>query len=85
MTETPNVLIACEYSGIGRDAFRAAGFNAISCDLEPTLRPGPHYQGDVRDILKNPRRFFGGPIHMMVAHTPCTYLTNAGARGSATR
>ena len=46
-----NVLIACEYSGTVRDAFIAAGHNALSCDLLPSERPGPHYQGDVRDVL----------------------------------
>lgn len=80
MTDSINVLVACEMSGIGRDAFRAAGFNAISCDLEATLKPGPHHQGDVRDILSDPHSFFGGPIHLMIAHPPCTYMTNAGAR-----
>ena len=46
------VLIACEYSGIVRDAFIAAGHDAVSCDFLPTEKPGPHYQGDVLDILK---------------------------------
>jgi len=46
-----NVLIACEYSGTVRDAFLAAGHDALSCDLLPTEKPGPHYQGDVRDVL----------------------------------
>ena len=45
------VLIACEYSGRTRDAFIRAGFDAMSCDLLPTEVPGPHYQGDVRDVL----------------------------------
>lgn len=76
----PNILVACEYSGIVRDAFRRRGFNAMSCDLLPTDAPGPHYQGDVFDVLKDPGRFFGGPIHMAVMHPPCTFLTNAGAR-----
>jgi hypothetical protein len=67
------VLVACEFSGIVRDAFIAAGHDAVSCDLEPTESPGPHYQGDVRDIL-------GDGWDLMVAHPPCTYLTNAGVR-----
>jgi hypothetical protein len=46
------VLVACEYSGTVRDAFISRGHDAISCDLLPTDIPGPHYQGDVRDILK---------------------------------
>jgi hypothetical protein len=45
------VLVACEYSGRVRDAFIRAGHNAISCDLLPTDVPGPHYQGDVMDII----------------------------------
>ena len=46
-----NVLIACEQFGVIRDAFIARGHNAVSCDLMPTRVPGPHYEGDVRDIL----------------------------------
>ena len=65
------VLIACEYSGVVRDAFVAKGHDAMSCDLLPTDRPGKHYQGDVRDILDD-------GWDLMVAHPPCTYLTNAG-------
>ena len=45
------VLVACEYSGTVRDAFRARGHDAWSCDLLPTERPGPHYQEDVREII----------------------------------
>lgn len=67
------VLIACEYSGTVRDAFIRMGHDAISCDLLPTEVPGPHYQGDVTDIL-------GDGWDLMVAHPPCTYLSNAGAR-----
>jgi hypothetical protein len=47
------VLIACEYSGTVRDAFIAAGHDAMSCDLLPSDRPGPHYQGDIVDILRD--------------------------------
>lgn len=67
------VLIACEFSGIVRDAFIARGHDAMSCDLLPTERPGPHYQGDVRDIL-------GNGWDLMIAHPPCTYLCRHGAR-----
>jgi hypothetical protein len=67
------VLIACEFSGIVRDAFREAGHDAVSCDLLPTERPGPHIQGDVREVL-------GDGWDLMVAHPPCTYLSRAGAR-----
>jgi hypothetical protein len=67
------VLIACEYSGTVRDAFIAKGHDAMSCDILPTDVPGPHYQGDIMDILH-------GGWDLMVAHPPCTYLSNAGAR-----
>ena len=62
------VLVACEYSGVVRDAFIAKGHEAISCDLLPTDKPGLHYQGDVFDII-NER------WDLMIAHPPCTYLT----------
>lgn len=65
------VLIACEYSGRVRDAFLAAGHDAMSCDLLPTDSPGPHYQGDVFDII-------GDGWDLMVAHPPCTYLSVSG-------
>ena len=65
------VLVACEYSGIVRDAFRALGHTAMSCDLLPTERPGPHYRGDVRDILDR-------GWDLMIAHPPCTYLSVSG-------
>jgi hypothetical protein len=68
------VLIACEYSGAVRDAFRAAGHDAMSCDLLPTDAPGPHYQGDVRDVLQP------GRWDLMIAHPPCTHLAVSGAR-----
>lgn len=67
------VLVACEFSGIVRDAFLARGHEAMSCDLLPTESPGPHYQGDVRDVI-------GDGWDLMVAHPPCTYLSNAGVR-----
>ena len=67
------VLVACEYSGTVRDAFRARGHGAMSCDLLPTEKPGPHYQGNVRDIL------YDG-WDLMIAHPPCTHLAVSGAR-----
>ena len=67
------VLVACEYSGAVRDAFIALGHDAMSCDLLPTDAPGPHYQGDVRDLLDY-------PFDLMVAHPPCTHLSVSGAR-----
>ena len=65
------VLIACEFSGIVRDAFAAKGHDAWSCDLLPTERPGNHIQGDVREILND-------GWDLMIAHPPCTYLTVCG-------
>lgn len=67
------VLVACEYSGIVRDAFIAKGHEAMSCDLLPTERSGPHYQGDVRDVINY-------PWDLMIAHPPCTHLSVSGAR-----
>ena len=64
------MLVACEYSGIVRDAFLAAGHEAMSCDLLPTESPGPHYQGDVRDVLHK-------GWDLMIAHPPCERLTVA--------
>lgn len=67
------VLVACEYSGAVRDAFLAAGHDATSCDLLPTESEGPHYQGDVFDIINN-------GWDLMIAHPPCTHLAVSGAR-----
>lgn len=67
------VLVGCEYSGTVRDAFIRAGHDAMSCDLLPTDAPGPHYQGDVRDIL-------GDGWDLAVFHPPCTHLAVSGAR-----
>lgn len=67
------VLVACEYSGAVRDAFLSAGHDAMSCDLLPTDVAGPHYQGDVRDVL-------GDGWDLMIAHPPCTHLAVSGAR-----
>ena len=72
------VLIACEYSGTVRDAFRAQGHDAMSCDLLPTDRPGPHHQGDVFDII-------GDGWDMMIAHPPCTHLAVSGAKHFAAK
>lgn len=67
------VLVACEFSGVVRDAFNTAGHEAMSCDLLPSETDGPHYQGDVRDVLDY-------PWDLMVAHPPCTDLAVSGAR-----
>lgn len=65
------VLVACEYSGRVREAFKAMGHDAWSCDFLPTEQPGQHIQGNVLDILPD-------GWDMMVAHPECTYLTNSG-------
>lgn len=70
------VLVACEYSGAVRDAFIRGGHQAMSCDLLPTDSPGPHHQGDVREIL-------GDGWDLMVAHPPCTYLSVSGMHWTA--
>jgi len=67
------VLIACEYSGTVRDAFIRGGHDVMSCDLLPTDKPGPHYQGDVFDIIND-------GWDLMIAHPPCTHLAVSGAR-----
>ena len=64
------VLVACEFSGIVRDAFKARGHDAWSCDLLPTEREGQHIQGDVLEILDD-------GWELMIAHPPCTYLSYA--------
>lgn len=69
------VLVACEYSGVVRDAFRARGHDAWSCDLLPCDRdPAFHYQRDVLEIIQ------GGVWDLMISHPPCTYLTVTGNR-----
>ena len=65
------VLIACESSGVVRDAFRARGHFAMSCDLLSAERPGPHHQGDVRELLDQ-------EWDLLIAHPPCTYLSVSG-------
>jgi hypothetical protein len=67
------VLVACEFSGTVRDAFISKGHDAMSCDLLPTDKPGPHYQGDVFDIIND-------GWDLMIAHPPCTYLSYAATR-----
>jgi hypothetical protein len=67
------VLVACEYSGIVRDAFARQGFEAWSCDILDTEVPGNHYKGSVLDIIND-----GWDI--MIGHPPCTYLTFSGKK-----
>jgi site-specific DNA-cytosine methylase len=70
------VLIACEFSGIVRDAFIKQGHDAISCDLLPSEVLGPHHHEDVRDYLYEPKEFWD----LMIAHPPCDHLAVSGAR-----
>jgi hypothetical protein len=74
------VLVACEFSGIVRDAFTARGHLAVSCDLLPSETAGPHIQGDVRDVLEG-----GSSWDLLIAHPPCRYLAVSGARWFAQR
>jgi hypothetical protein len=72
------VLVACKYSGRVRDAFLARGHDAMSCDMLPTEAPGPHYQGDVFDIIRH-------GWDLMICHPPCTHLAVSGARHFAAK
>jgi len=74
MTNSPRVLVACEYSGIVRDAMTNAGADAISCDLLPSESPGPHHQGDVEKF------FSENQFDLVIAHPPCTALCVSGNR-----
>jgi len=67
------ILVACEFSGIVRDAFIAKGHDAMSCDLRDTERPGPHYKGDIFNILY-------ADWDLVIAHPPCDNLCVSGAR-----
>ena len=67
------VLVACEFSGIVRDAFIRNGHDALSCDLLPSETPGPHYQGDIKEVLNT-------EYDLIIAHPPCTRLANSGVR-----
>lgn len=68
------VLVACEMSGAVRDAFIRLGHDAISCDIQASESDfGPHYQGDVRDLLDY-------PFDLMIAHPPCTHIAVSGAK-----
>lgn len=67
------VLVGCEFSGVVRDAFLARGHDAMSCDLLTTDSPGPHYQGDVFDIIDD-------GWDLAIFHPPCTHLAVSGAR-----
>ncbi len=67
------ILVACEFSGVVREAFKAKGHDAWSCDLLPSEIPGHHFEGNVLDVL-------GEGWDLMIAHPPCTHLAVSGAR-----
>jgi site-specific DNA-cytosine methylase len=73
------VLVACEFSGIVRDAFNARGHDAWSCDTLPSERPGKHLQQRIQDVLRWPGVTFP-KFDLMIAFPPCTYLAVSGAR-----
>lgn len=70
-----NVLCACEFSGMVREAFKSKGHYAMSCDLLDTEIPGNHYKGDIRHLLDRENYW-----DLMIAHPPCTHLAVSGAR-----
>jgi len=78
MAKRMKVLIACEFSGVVREAFAKRGHDAWSCDLLPTEIPGQHYQGDVLDLLVFGYRWNNWDL--LIAHPPCTHLAVSGAR-----
>ena len=67
------VLRACEYSGVVRDAFLLGGHEAMSCDILDTESPGPHYKGDLFDVIDY-------PWDLAIFHPPCTHLSVSGSR-----
>ena len=67
------ILVACEFSGMVREAFRKKGHDVTSCDLLDSEIPGKHYRGDVRDLLDQ-------KWDLMIAHPPCTHLAVSGAK-----
>lgn len=74
LSRTPaRAIVACEFSGIVRDALLDAGLWAVSCDLLPSERPGPHMQCDIRSVDLS-------EFDLMIAHPPCTHLAVSGAR-----
>lgn len=69
-----NVVIACECSGIIRDAFIAKGHKAFSCDFQATEKPGPHFQGDILNVFGKKH------IDLLIGHPPCTFLALSGTQ-----
>lgn len=69
-----NVLVACEYSGVVRDAFTRKGHYAVSCDFLDSEKPGMHYKGNVLDIL------YSYHWDLLIGHPECTYVCNSSAK-----
>lgn len=80
MSVPMRVLVACEFSGTVREAFRSLGHDAWSCDLLPTETPGPHIQGDILEVLQDWERW-----DLLIAHPPCTYLASSGLHWNTRR
>lgn len=78
-----NVIVACEFSGAVREAFRARGHSALSVDLLPSEQPGWHFQGDIRTVLGAAGRSLGDgwTPDLLIAFPPCTYLCSSGCTG----
>lgn len=68
-----NVLLGCEESGVVRDEFEKLGHKVLSCDLEPSRKDGPHYRGDIFDVIDY-------PWDLAIFHPPCTHTSVSGAR-----
>lgn len=74
-----NVLVGCELSGVVREAFRALGANAYSCDLQPARDSQQHHmQMDARAAIRAGVPYTGARWDLLIAHPPCTYLCNSG-------
>jgi len=69
------VLVACEFSGIVRDAFRKFGHAAWSCDVLPAERGGPHFHASIQQTIETVAQW-----DLLIAHPPCTCLAVSGAR-----
>jgi hypothetical protein len=77
-TKRPSVLVGCEESGVVRDAFARRGCKVLSCDLQETRRPGPHYRGNIFDVVDY-------PWDIAIFHPPCTNTSVSGARHFAAK
>jgi len=75
------MIVACECSGVVREAFKEKGWNAFSVDLQPTELPGNHIQEDIFKVLRSPKQYgIKGKIELMIAHPTCKYLANSSSK-----